>query len=174
MEKFIASVLSIILFIGLGLAPIKTSASGESEVEQDELEKELEFLFEEVITLDENGEPKEIDIDKAEENFGDSPEMELLREEAKKLEEQKNTIQPRINPSGPNGEATPVRKCMNNKIKEEWGMYLSGAVFTNLIDALASGNYKKGAKYLAKAGIRTTGVSAAVTLGGFWVTCYNA
>lgn len=63
---------------------------------------------------------------------------------------------------------------MYNKIKEEWGMYLSGAVFTNLIDALASGNYKKGAKYLAKAGIRTTGVSAAVTLGSFWVTCYNA
>lgn len=55
-KKFIASVLSIILFIGLGLAPIKTSASGEADVEQDELEKELEFLFEEVITLDENGE----------------------------------------------------------------------------------------------------------------------
>lgn len=82
-KKFIASVLSIILFIGLELPPIMTSASGEADVEQDELEKELEFLFEEVITLDENGEPKEIDIDKAEENFGDSPEMELLREEAK-------------------------------------------------------------------------------------------
>lgn len=132
--------------------------------------EQLEFFFEEVATIDENGNIIGLDIDKAEERFGNSPDLELLKEE---IEEQEDTMYPMINPDGPNGEAIPMRNCLNTKVKNEWKSYITGAVATNILDAIMSKNYKKGAKLLIKHGVRGSIPGIVVTLGQHWYACYK-
>lgn len=126
------------------------------------------FFFEEVVTMDKNGNITGIDTDKAEEKFGYSRELELLKED---IEKQEYTMQPMINPDGPNGEALKMRNCLNKKIKNEWKSYITGAVATNILDAIISKNYKKGAKLLIKHGVRGSIPGIVVTLGQHWLAC---
>ncbi len=123
-----------------------------------------------MVTIDEDGNLVGIDIHKAEKELGDSPELELVKEE---VEEQEDNMQPMINPDGPINEAAPMRNCLNKKISNEWNSYITGAVASNIIDAVLTKNYKKGAKFLIKNGVKGSRAGIIYTLGPHWVACYN-
>lgn len=139
----------------------------DSEVEK--LANVLEFVFEEAVIEDKHGNIVDIDTAKIEEKFGDSPELESLKEAIKK---EKNSIQPMINPDGPDGQGAKMRKCTDAKIKNEWGQYITDATGAGVVGAIMNKNYKKGAKLLIKNGVKGSYAGIVYTLGKHWVQCF--
>lgn len=134
----------------------------------EELADILEYVFEEAGIEDEHGNLVNIDTDKVEEKFGKSPELESLKEAIKKAE---NSMQPKINPDGPDGKGAEMRKCTDAKIKNEWKEYIGDATGASIVNAVLSKNYKKGAKLLIKKGVKGSQAGIVYTLGKHWVQC---
>jgi len=170
MRKVSIITLSLLLFIGLlpndALATEKKSDLNKEE----ELAGKMEVFFEEVVIKNDTGDPVGIDKNKLEKEFGDDPEFDSLQ---KMIAEEDNDIQPMINPSGPTGKGAEMRRCQDKKIVQEWKGYLTGSVISNIIDAMMSGNYKKGAKLLIKNGVKGSVPGIASTLAIHWYECYQ-
>lgn len=165
MKKIAIFTLSLILLISA--IPITTNASSNVSNEE-ELAKVLEFMFEEAIVKDYAGKPLSIDFKKIEDEFGQVPELESLKKE---VEQSNDQITIMINPSGPDGTAGEINRCIYNKIANEWKGAIGASAMAAGIQAVAEKDYLKGAKLLIKGGAKGSAYGIAGSLAWWYVTC---
>lgn len=126
----------------------------------------MEFIFEEAVIRDKQGNVIDLDVNMIEEEkFGASPETELLKEQ----------ITATKNPSSTPGSITifsaSVDRCVENKTITGYGDLITGAISGAVIDDLYDKNYMSVAQRLMKMELRGTPIGIAGSLAGMLFTC---
>ncbi|APC46847.1 hypothetical protein [Virgibacillus halodenitrificans] len=171
MKKSLMVLLSFtLLFCAM---PINALAATEYTEEELELAEELEFMFDEAMVKDAEGNPVGLDYEKIEARYGEVPEeLKVLENEigiANNTGEQ--VIVPMINPSDPGGKADSIRKCMRENVLSDWGMILGGAAAGQFYAYLESGSFIKAAKLMIKYGAKGSAWGIAGSLTAQYVSC---
>ncbi|MEK4651937.1 hypothetical protein [Niallia sp. FSL W8-0954] len=152
-----------------------------SEEEINKLAKELEFVFEEVVKLDDDGNIVNINFEKYDETFGMDENIEQLKEESLDISNEEvtkysdliSTFSINRTPSWypSQNKRDKIDACIRKKIKDNYRDTLSIAAITTLIQYVKDGNYKKIAKRLLKMGVKNNALSMAVTLVYYHTQC---
>jgi len=136
-------------FSGFASAKVKTDQESKKV---EELAKHLEFIFEEAALKDDNGNVIGFDANKIEEKFGPIPEIE-------KLKTISNPDEVTIKPMN-----AAVDRCVEKKIKSEYGDIITGAAIGAIVDYISERNYKMAAKKAIALGLRGSVVGIAIDL----------
>lgn len=141
-----------------------------------ELAKTLEFIFEEAAIKDELGNVIDLDIDMIEEEFGASPELDLLIEQRDAFINQSNQskqIQSNrlVAYAAADRGGDAVDRCIEDKVRSGFADLVSGAFIGAVIDDIFSKNYLSAAQRLIKMGVRGTPIGIAGSLSGMLFSC---
>jgi len=138
-----------------------------------ELAKTLEFIFEEAAIKDELGNVIDLHIDMIEEEFGTSPELDLLIEQRDAFINQSKQIQSNrlVAYAAADRGGDAVDRCIDEKVRTGFADLVSGAFIGAVIDDIFSKNYLSAAQRLIKMGVRGTPIGIAGSLSGMLFSC---
>ncbi|WP_413381432.1 hypothetical protein [Alkalihalobacillus sp. 1P02AB] len=169
------------------LTPISVQAQlNEEEKLVEELADALEFMFEEAIIFDANGNPIGMNFDKLEEKFGDSSELRELKYELEVTNEvlidqplinkQKFSIQSRN--CKPNDvrcitntpRSAAVDRCIGKGLSDFFGLGIAAGIGA-AIDLLWEDKWGMAARELIKIGVKGSVLGIAAQVSWITVTC---
>lgn len=169
----------VIFSIIFSIIPVNVFAEEEYTDTEKELADELEFMFEEAIIQDSQGNPIGLNVEKIEARYGEVPvELQELQNEInkfKQLESQKsNEFTIMINPSGPpefGGKPDRIRACMSKSVKNEWDVLISGSALGTFYGYIKGKNFIQAAKLMGKYGVKGTTLGIAGSLSAQYFKC---
>lgn len=146
-----------IAFLVSSLVMFFASSANASENKQpsnEELGKEAEFIQNEAIQKDENGQPTGLDLDKVKERHGYVP-QEAKEADVYLKEKSQDTATRAVGDNYQNSS-----DCIMNEITSSFGQALPPAV----AEAFKAGNYQGAFKRLGKAGFKGSGFGTVYTI----------
>lgn len=175
--RFISTAMVIALLTTVfapGVVGAQLSEAYDKEVR--ELAEALEFIFEEAVTIDENGNIIDFDIEKIEAEYGELPELSAIKAE-QELILQKPVLHPEIitEKMGEEPRITPAmnafNRCVNSKIQN----WLKDMVPTTALAAIygyvMDKEYTKAAKKILTYGVKGSVAGIAATLTWYMFSC---
>lgn len=129
-----------------------------------EMAKQLQFVFEKAAIKNKNGDLIGLDINMIEENYGSSPELKELKQE---MATNLNTGNGRMVST----MDAKVDACINKKIKNGIGEFLSVSAITSVITYIVDKQYTLAAAKLIKLGVKGNAVSIAAQLAYYMMKC---
>lgn len=195
MHKKFRSVLSLAIAFTLFITCFSGVASANqveefTEKEVDKLAEQLEFIYEEAVTKDENGNIIGVNIEKIEEEFGESEELEQL--ESTMQADSNNLsvsetglitdVQSGLAPSASFSVAAARKiqpypppdafdRCITNKIVKGYGEFFTTNTITTIINYMKKGNYRSAAHKLLSVGIKGNIAGTIATLIYYFGKC---
>lgn len=145
------------------------NASENTKASDQEIDKEGEFVKNEAIKKDKNGQPVGIDLDKVKQRHGYIPQE--AKDANTKLEQQAE----QQSSSGVKKEVGSGYKnsndCFYSEVTKSIKQSLPPTVLSAVLDYAKSGEYAKGAKRLAKAGVNGSGIGTVYTVVSISTQC---
>ncbi|SET49603.1 hypothetical protein SAMN05421676_105100 [Salinibacillus kushneri] len=173
LKRILVTTLTITL-LAIPFSNFATAAKVQNQNNQvvEDLAKELEFIFEKAATRDKDGNIIDINVEKLENKYGPSQQLEELKELKKGLktetEEQLKSQSPIASVSS--GQ-DPVDRCIQRKIENGFADLVTGAFIGAIVDDIRNKDYIGGAKKLIKNGVKGSPVGIGVTLTSYLFTC---
>lgn len=140
----------------------------------DELAKTLEFVFEKAAIKDEFGNLVDFNITMIEEEFGATPEIEMLKVEREAFinhAQSKCLSSLSVSTFATERGGDAVDRCIEDKVRSSYGELITGAVFAAIIDDILSKNFTSAAQRILKAGFRGTAIGIVGSLSAMFFTC---
>lgn len=184
--KNLVSIIVAVMMCAFLVSPIGNVANAKvisnisEEQRIDEVAEQLKFIWEEASVKDEEGKIIGIDIEKIENKYGAASTIE----DQQALEDIINfnltkggSISEGIVDLDQSGQIMPlnaaVDACVNSKVAEYFGTFLSPAAFTVLFQMLHRGEYTDAAKHLIKFGVKGNVFVIAGSLTSILWHCLN-
>lgn len=155
-------VVTIFSLVMLLFTPVVTNAqtnSSEDEKDVEELADALEFVYEEAVIKDEEGNIVGIDTKKIEEKFGSESTSELG-----KIKENANCDRVSV-------QSNSYVDCVSDKLGDYLGALVPTTAVATILKELDNGNYTLAAKKLVKAGVKGSIYGIAANLAWIETTC---
>lgn len=173
-KRTLVFLVAIIFLISSLLMVLSPSANAQEEKKDDtvqlnekELNEEGQFIKNEALKIDENGQPVGIDLNKVEQRHGYIPQE---AKDANANLEEKATKKGELEKEVGNGYKNS-NDCFYSEVIKSIKSSLPPAVISAVLDYANSGQYGKAAKRLAKAGVKGSGVGTVYTIVSIDTQC---
>ncbi|MCG1434938.1 hypothetical protein K4P77_11920 [Staphylococcus epidermidis] len=167
-------ILSVISFSLINFADASENSPKNNEIPTfEEVNKEVNFMYEEAVTYDENNNPLGIDYNKVEKRYGTIPqeykqlERDITKTRAKAKEQQQSGTSTRAVGDNYDGRWD----CNAKEIANQVGSSIPPAVISAVIDYWQQGQKQKAFKKIIKSGLRGNAVGIAYTIISTDVQC---
>lgn len=160
-SKFLSTAIVFALIVSFftpAVVGAKVSTSEQKEIQK--VAEQLEFIFEEAITKNENGEIIGVDVDKIEAKYGSDPLLDKVRKEQEAVHTMSidnPALVPTYSQGGPIAtlKLNSYNRCVEAKVISNFGGdWLPGTVVGTVISLAVAGEYYDAASKLVKAGIK--------------------
>ncbi|MCG2214064.1 hypothetical protein K4S31_11725 [Staphylococcus epidermidis] len=167
-------ILSVISFSLINFADASENSPKNNEIPTfEEVNEEVNFMYEEAVTYDENNNPLGIDYNKVEKRYGTIPqeykqlERDITKTRAKAKEQQQSGTSTRAVGDNYDGRWD----CNAKEIANQVGSSIPPAVISAVIDYWQQGQKQKAFKKIIKSGLRGNAVGIAYTIISTDVQC---
>ena len=167
-------ILSVISFSFINLVDASENSQKSNEIPTfEEVNEEVNFMYKEAVTYDENNNPLGIDYNKVQKRYGTIPqeykqlESDITKARAKAKEQQQSGTSTRAVGDNYNGRW----ECNAKELANQIGSSIPPAVITAVIDYWEQGQKQKAFNKIIKSGLRGNAVGIAYTIISTDVQC---
>lgn len=159
--RFLIFFTCLILLSSSVTLSVDAASSNPSAKKVNETAKMLKFMYEEASTLDENGNVIDMDVDMIIEKYGNSPELQALKQQ---IEADKQTSYVSYSFSG-----AKFQKCLFGAVADQFGVGVVTAIMEGgFIAYMKRKAYQEAAKLLLKFAVGSNIVGATAFLNLLW------
>lgn len=166
-KKSLVSLIAIVFLVSLLAMFLSPSANAEESKEPSntQLDAEAEFIQNEALQTDEQGQPIGIDLTKVKERHGYVP-KEAKEADQYLKEKSQGSVTREVGDNYDNNS-----DCTLSEMTKQFGSALPPAVIATVAEAWKSGNLSKGVKALGKAGFKGSGFGTVYTIAKISIQC---